>query len=676
MSGLNENYFAAVAEASPDVMRILELDGTVEFMNAHGLRLLEIEAFAQNHRKLWTDLWPEQSRPAMRTALELAREGGVGRFRAYCPTAKGRPRWWDTVVSPIRDEVGEVVRLLAMSRDVSDEVRRDRRLRDAVGRVRRANAEKARSLNYLKAALDGMPAGLAFYDADDRLVIWNSEYAAAGGAEGDASPLRTGMPYRQLLEHDLLQGRHPDAVGREADWLEARLSARSSGDGSRIQKLANGRWYRFEDRRLADGGLIAVAVDITALKAREFDLAARTEELADAKAAAEAASEAKSAFLANMSHEIRTPLNGVLAMADMLCKASLPSREKELAEVVRGCADTLAHLLEDILDLARVESGALTIASAPFDLRSAIENVVAVAGLKASEKGLSLTMDVGPDLERSVMGDVTRFKQIAHNLVSNAVKFTDTGAVRVTLTRQPGSRLRLLVSDTGIGFGPEVRDRLFRRFEQADDTITRRFGGTGLGLAISSQLAGLMGGELNCQSVPGEGSSFWLDLPLVLTQPVGSVETDEVIVAPASNDRPLKILVADDNPTNRRVVQLILEEAGAEVICVEDGSLAVEAARRETFDLILMDIQMPVLDGFSAVREIRAHERAVTLSRVPTLMLSANAMPEHIAAGQAAGSDGHVSKPITAAGLFSAIQTVLEQSASGPLANDDTRAVG
>lgn len=657
LPSLTESYFAAVAEASPDVMRILELDGTVEFMSARGLQLLEIDSFDRNHRRLWPELWPTDARPAMREAMEAARQGRVGRFRAFCPTAKGKPRWWDSTVSPVRNEKGEVVRLLATSRDVSAEVRRDERLRDAVTRIRRANAEKAKALNHLRDALEVMPAGVAFYDADDRLVIWNAEYVAAGGADSGSTNLREGMTFIELLERDLEDGRHPDAMGREAEWIAQRLAARANAGGPHEQKLANGRWYRFEDRRLLGGGMVAVAVDITALKTREADLAVRTAELAKAKSAAEAASEAKSAFLANMSHEIRTPLNGVLAMADALCTANLERRERELAEIVRESAHTLEKLLADILDLARVESGAIAVERAPFSLVGTLQNVVAVSGLKAAEKNLQLSLVIQPELDIEVMGDATRVKQIAHNLISNAVKFTDQGAVSVALAKV-GEYFRISVKDTGIGFDLGDRERLFRRFEQADESITRRFGGSGLGLAISHELAALMGGRLDCSSSPGQGSEFWVELPLVIAdQPASERRSGNA----ASFTRPLRVLVADDHPTNRRVVHLILEGAGVEAVCVNDGREALRALGSEVFDLVLMDIQMPVMDGITAVKELRGCEQKTGRLRTPVVMLSANALPEHVRVSAEAGADGHVSKPITAERLLAAVQEALDR---------------
>ena len=660
---LSEGYFAAVAEASQDVMRILDLEGRVEYMNRRGLELLEIEAFDLNQGRRWQDLWPAESRAGLVEALEAARAGEAARFTAFCPTAKGKPRWWLTVVSPVRDADGAIVRLLATSRDVSAEHRREASLRRAVRRARQSESAKGAYLAYLKEALDVLPAGLAFYDADDRLVVWNQQYVSAGGADLNNTNLAVGMSFEQLLRADLADGRHPEATGREEDWIAERLAARKMGRRAEEQTLSNGRCYRFEDRRLSDGGIVAIAVDITELKHREEALQRSAADLAEAKAAAEAASQAKSEFLANMSHEIRTPLNGVVGMADLLCRQQLSPAELEMAAIIRSSGQTLERLLSDILDLARIESGGIELENAAFHLGDLVRDVVALPRLRAEEKGLSLRLRVELPLEGAVHGDPTRVRQILTNLLSNAVKFTETGEIRVCVTRRPDGMVRLSVEDSGVGFEATEKDRLFRRFEQADGSITRRFGGSGLGLAISRQLAGLMGGSLDCVSMPGRGSTFWADLPLEAVA-IPSLEAPRMEPDPEpAFSEALRVLVADDHETNRTVVGLILSGAGAETTAVEDGAQAVAAFQEGVFDLVLMDMQMPVLDGLTAVRRIREWER--TAGRAPTLilMLTANTLPEHVAASRLAGADGHIGKPVTAARLFAAVDAAMEAKA-------------
>ncbi|MDO9338634.1 MAG: ATP-binding protein [Caulobacter sp.] len=370
---------------------------------------------------------------------------------------------------------------------------------------------------------------------------------------------------------------------------------------------------------------------------------------------AEAASIAKGEFLANMSHEIRTPLNGVLAMAHVLDRAELGPREAEAARLICASGEVLDRLLSDILDLAKVEAGQLEIELAPFQAGDLARGVADLCRPKAEEKGVVLAVEIDPAADRAWLGDAVRIRQVISNLLSNAVKFTAAGDVRLSLTAEPGpagdARLRFTVTDTGIGFDPLMKDKLFDRFQQVDGSITRRFGGSGLGLAISRHLAETMGGVLDCDSRPGAGTMFWFELAL----PAAELAAEDEAAPAAAPGRGLRLLVADDHPTNLKVVEIILAGAGIEATLVENGLEAVTAHAAAAFDLILMDMQMPVMDGLTAVRAIRAEEQRAGRPRTPIVMLTANAMPEHIAASRLAGADGHLTKPITPASLFAAI---------------------
>ena len=379
---------------------------------------------------------------------------------------------------------------------------------------------------------------------------------------------------------------------------------------------------------------------------------------------AEAASIAKSEFLANMSHEIRTPLNGVLAMAHLLAKADLPPREKEAAAVVCASGEVLERLLSDILDLAKVEAGQMTLEVAPFDVAAMVRSVAALTRLHADEKGVRLQVSIAPEAEGLWRGDAVRVRQVLGNLLSNAVKFTAQGEVIVQLAQESEDALRFSVTDSGVGFDPSLKARLFDRFEQADGSITRRFGGSGLGLAISRRLVEMMGGVLDCDSEPGRGARFWFDLPLSRAAEASAAPVAAPAAGPRpATDEPLRVLVADDHPTNVKVVEIILAQTGASVTTVTDGLQAVEAWAAEPFDVILMDMQMPVMDGLTAVARIRSAEASSTRPRTPILMLTANALAEHVRASRAAGADGHLTKPISPAGLLEGISAAMVEPA-------------
>ncbi|WP_245591483.1 ATP-binding protein [Brevundimonas bacteroides] len=505
------------------------------------------------------------------------------------------------------------------------------------------------ALSQLREAIDTMPDGLGFYDADDQLIIWNARYAEVNAELADA--LGVGIKFRDMLKLGLDQGLYPEAIGREEDWIEERLAARSRLSNSTEQQLSGDRWLRIQDRRTALGGIVTVVNDIT-------DLKRDGKALAEARDAAEQANRAKSEFLANMSHEIRTPLNGIIGLTQALAKTQLDLHQREMLDLIQSSGHTLKTLLSDILDLARVESGRLEIADEPYDLGRAIREAAQLYRVPAADKGLQFFVEIDEAAAGWARGDVVRVKQILTNLVSNAVKFTAQGFVSLTATAgRDGSGnpvLRFTVEDTGVGFDAQTKARLFTRFEQADGTITRRFGGTGLGLAICRQLADMMGGSLDCESEPGGGSTFILTLPLIRAE--GPAVEPIAVAATAEPDaQRTKVLIADDHPTNRKVVELILGTAAVDLTSVEDGAQALEAAKAQAFDLILMDMQMPVMDGLTAVRELRKHEAATGAKRTPIVMLTANALPDHIAAGQAAGADRHLAKPFDAAELLALV---------------------
>ncbi len=372
----------------------------------------------------------------------------------------------------------------------------------------------------------------------------------------------------------------------------------------------------------------------------------------------------QSEFLANMSHEIRTPLNGVSAIAEALERTPLNPAQAEMVGIIRGSGATLERLLSDVLDLSRIETGAVSMENAPFHLADAIREATALAGARAKDKAIDLIIDIDPAAETAVAGDVLRVKQVLTNLVSNAVKFTSDGYVAVAVRAEGPGRWRIEVQDTGVGFDPADKARLFNRFQQADGSVTRKFGGSGLGLAIAKQLVGLMGGELDAISNLGEGATFTVRLELPLADAAGRATAPALQSAgDADPERPLRILLADDHPTNRKVVQVLFSEFDVDLVCAENGQEACEAFAAQRFDLVLMDMQMPVMDGLTAVREIRARERARNWIATPIVMLTANALPEHQAASLAAGADLHMPKPIEAAKLFAVLQHVAESQA-------------
>jgi PAS domain S-box-containing protein len=523
----------------------------------------------------------------------------------------------------------------------------------------RVEREAARNLTtFFEVSLDM----LCIRDTNLRFVKVNRAWETALGYSVD-----------ELEGASMLPLIHPeDAVESQGHMERMRTETEVWGYVNRYRHKNGGyRHLEWRARRLGDM-VFGVARDVTERLAVEAEMNA-------AKQAAEAANKAKSDFLANMSHEIRTPLNGVIGVVAALSRTELTPAQREMVGLIQSSGVTLERLVSDILDVSKIEAGRLEIEQRVFDLRDELGGLIDLHQVRAQEKGLSFRAEYGERARGDFHGDSTRIKQVLGNLLSNAVKFTAHGEVALSIDVEDPAQPSIVtfeVRDSGVGFDTRTAAGLFQRFSQADTTITRRFGGTGLGLSICKALAEMMGGEITAESEPGRGSLFRVVLPLARHHTLADYDAGRAADrhAPAqaagkpmeSRGRVLRILLAEDHPTNQKVVQLILAPYGADIVIVENGVEAVEAMRIGAFDLVLMDMQMPVMDGLAATRAIRRYQQTLPdHPRTPIVMLSANAMSQHRLDALAAGADLHVAKPVTAETLIAGIGEALDMVTEG-----------
>jgi PAS domain S-box-containing protein len=563
---------------------------------------------------------PDDHKTILRAIQEARRTCENCTIKYRLLTADGTERWITTTGAYGKDQAGNFAGAHGVSWDST--------AADVAARELRLSEELFRGLS------NTAPVGVFRSD-----VNWHVTYANAKFAEIFA------MTEHEVLGQGWLQRIHPDDRGALPTALDEAGAKNSSSQYECRLLLPNGtvRWISAQLAILRDqSGQVVAKIgtvdDITQRRQTIHDLRA-------AKDAAEVANAAKDVFLANVSHELRTPLNGILGMNNVLLESGLTSKQLEMAELVQASAHGLMTVVNDILELRSLESDRLPFEPMAFNLRSTIREVVALFEWDARQKGLKLVTRYPAHLPESYLGDKSRIKQILINYLSNALKFTAAGEINVTAQSEAadlGTGLLLAVSDGGSGIALEAQSRLFLPFSQLDDSSTRRSGGAGLGLAISKRLAELMGGSVGVTSAPGEGSTFWVRLPLERQSPVlAPARLPESVPVKGSG----RVLLVEDNPINQKVATGVLHKLGWEADVAENGLKAVKLFQQNEYVAVLMDCQMPEMDGYAATRQIRHWESLEGRQSVPIIALTAHAMPGDRERCLQAGMDDYLAKP-------------------------------
>ena len=530
------------------------------------------------------------------------------------------------------DEIGRMAEALSVFRATAIEME-EANLKE----IREARAR-------LTEAIETISEGFSLYDAEDKLIVCNSHYRELFASHAEV--MVPGTSFETILRTATGRGLIKDAEGREEAWIAERLERHRASSETHIQRRSDGRWIQVSERKTANGGVVAIYADITQLKQHEAELAA-------ARDAADESNRSKSSFLATMSHEIRTPMNAVIGMSGLLLDTTLNDEQRDYANTIRDSSEALLTIINDILDFSKIEAGRMDIEAQPFDLRDCVESALDLISSRAAEKGLDIAYLFEGDMPAAIQGDLTRLRQILLNLLSNAVKFTDKGEVVLTVTSE-GDQLKFAVRDTGIGLDENGKSRLFQSFSQADSSTTRKFGGTGLGLAISKRLAELMGGTMWVESAgPGHGSTFRFTIRGQRADLPQGRRRDFIGAQPALQGK--RILVVDDNATNRKILALQAVKWGMGVEDTEAPEQALQILKRGSFDLAILDMHMPGMDG--ATLAVRIREAGHTLPLVLFSSLGHKEVSDSLFAARLA-------KPLRQSQLFDTLVTLLVHDAA------------
>jgi PAS domain S-box-containing protein len=654
----SESRLRAIVENEPECIKIVDAQGRLTQMNPAGLAMIEADSFEQVANRPVLDVIAPEYRTAFAQMHQRVLIGESIQLQFEVLGLKGGRRWLETHAVPMQDH-GETVQL-AVTRDITER--------------KQAELAASKANRLLQEAIDGLAEGFTIYDENDRLVVCNEAYLNFYSTSRDL--IVPGASFEEIVRKGAERGQYKEAIGRVDEWVQERVRKHQDADGRHLEQLLDdGRWLLIVEYRTPSGYIVGNRIDITARKLAEAELdqhgrdlerlvAERTAALSIAKEAAEAANVAKSAFLANMSHEIRTPMNGIVGMANILRREGVTSKQAKRLDTIDASAQHLLSVINNILDISKIEAGKLTLEEGPVLVSSLMANVSSILSERVKAKGIHLLIET-EHLPHNLVGDPTRLQQALLNYATNAVKFTERGTVTLRALKREETAdsvmVRFEVEDAGIGIEPEAMARLFKAFEQADNSMNRKYGGTGLGLAITRRLAELMGGDAGADSTLGIGSTFWFTAKLTKSGEPAVAAPETAVDAEAEIRRRyagLRILIVDDEPVNREVALMQLEAVDLAADTAEDGAQAVAMAQKNSYAAIFMDMQMPKLNGVEATQEIR---QLPGYRDTPIIAMTANAFAEDKAKCRAAGMNDFLIKPFNPAELFAILLRSLSQ---------------
>jgi PAS domain S-box-containing protein len=626
----SEDRFRIMADSCPTMLWVTDAAGGVQFINRAYREMCGVTAGQVEGDKWQLTIHPDDAPEYVETFQRAVREHTPSRAEGRFRSADGQWRWVFSHAEPRFSPSGEFLGHVGLSLDITERKQAEQALHASEGKFRQL-AENIREVFWVMSP-----------STNETLYV-SPAYEEVWGRTCD-SLYKDPMSFTDAM--------HPDDLEEAHLWFARQIAGEHIDSEYRIrtpdgqEKWIRDRAFPIRDQAGQLIRVVGIAEEITERKRYQ-------EELIQAREGADAANQAKSRFLANMSHEIRTPMNGVLGMVQLLLETDLTPEQRRYASVAHSSGRTLLTLIDDILDLSKIEARKIVFEDLNFSVRDTVEGVVDLLRVQAADKGLSIDSRMSPEIPLLLRGDAHRLRQVLTNLSSNAIKFTEHGSVTLNCELESHAAgavtVRFTISDTGIGIGPGQIAALFRPFTQADASTTRKYGGTGLGLAICKQLVEMMGGTIGVDSQEGRGSTFWFTAALGLAAaPAGeepSPEEDEGGGGrrrTAPHARTARILVAEDNPVNREVAIAFLRKLGYKSSAVGNGAEAVEAVKDGDYDMVLMDCEMPVMDGFDATRRIRES----IYPSIPIIALTASAMPVDRDRCLREGMTDYLAKPV------------------------------